>query len=78
MQPTYRTYRRFVSHRLIEAREEAGLTQKQVGETKIITQSSLSKLENGEGRVEFIRLIKLAKLYGKPIDFFVWKPEKDK
>ena len=63
--------RRQLSAKLIEAREKAGLTQKQVAETGIVTQSELSKLENGSRRVDFIFLVELAKLYGQSISFFV-------
>lgn len=62
--------RRQLSAKLIEAREKAGLTQKQVAETGIVTQSELSKLENGSRRVDFIFLVELAKLYGQPVGFF--------
>lgn len=64
--------RRLLSAKLIEAREKAGLTQKQVSETGIITQSELSKLENGSRKVEFLFLLELAKLYGQPITFFIY------
>lgn len=63
--------RRLLSAKLVEAREKAGLTQKQVAETKIIAQSELSKLENGSRKVDFIFLIELAKLYNQPVIFFV-------
>lgn len=63
--------RRLLSAKLIEAREEAGFTQKQVAETKIIAQSELSKLENGSRKVDFLFLIELAKIYNQPITFFI-------
>lgn len=63
--------RRLLSAKLIEAREKARLTQKQVSETGIITQSELSKLENGSRKIEFLFLLELAELYGQPITFFV-------
>lgn len=63
--------RRLLSAKLVEAREKAGLTQKQVAETKIIAQSELSKLENGVRRVDFILLVELAAFYKQPVDFFV-------
>lgn len=69
----YIKQRRLLSALLIEAREKSGLTQKQVAETKIVTQSELSKLENGARRVDFLLLIKLAELYNRPINFFVPK-----
>jgi transcriptional regulator with XRE-family HTH domain len=66
----YEKKRRYLSARLIEAREVAGFTQEQVAETDIISQSELSKIENGSRKVDFIFLQELAKLYEKPIDFF--------
>lgn len=69
----YNTKRRLLSAKLIEAREKAGLTQKLVAETGIITQSELSKLENSNRRVDFLFLIELAELYCQPITFFVPK-----
>lgn len=63
--------RRLLSAKLIEAREKAGFTQKQVAETKIIAQSELSKLENGSRRVDFIFLVELSNLYRQPITFFI-------
>ncbi|MDR1056775.1 MAG: helix-turn-helix domain-containing protein [Prevotellaceae bacterium] len=66
--------RRLLSAKLIEARESTGLTQKQVAETGIITQSELSKLENSSRRVDFLCLLELAELYKQPITYFV--PEK--
>lgn len=67
----YTKKRRLLSKKLVEAREKAGLTQKQVADTKIITQSELSKLENGSRRVDFLFLVELAELYGQSISFFV-------
>ncbi|MBF0651337.1 helix-turn-helix transcriptional regulator [Dysgonomonas sp. GY75] len=63
--------RRSLSAKLIEAREKAELTQKQVAETGIITQSELSKLENSSRRVDFLLLIDLAELYNQPVTFFI-------
>lgn len=59
---------------LVKAREDANLTQKQVADTGIISQSEISKIENNQRKVEFVVLIKLAELYKKPIEFF--KPKK--
>ncbi|MFR9165114.1 MAG: helix-turn-helix domain-containing protein [Dysgonomonas sp.] len=63
----YEKKRRLLSAKLVDAREKAGLTQKQVADTKIITQSELSKLENSSRRVDFILLLELANLYNQPI-----------
>lgn len=67
----YSQNRDFLSARLIQAREEAKLTQLQVAETYLISQSELSKIENGQRRIEFLVLLDLAKLYSKPVEFFI-------
>ncbi|AFK03388.1 helix-turn-helix domain protein [Emticicia oligotrophica DSM 17448] len=66
----YTEQRKFLSARLIEARENAGLSQQEVAKTEIISQSEISKIENGQRRVEFLLLLELAKLYSKGLDFF--------
>ena len=58
---------------LVRAREEAGLRQIDVAEKTGILQTELSKIENGQRRVEFITLLKLAKLYQKEVNFFIPK-----
>jgi transcriptional regulator with XRE-family HTH domain len=67
----YNKRRRYLSYKLIEAREKAGLSQKQVSERKIVSQTELSKLENGARRVDFLVLIELAKIYNQSITFFI-------
>lgn len=67
----YNKKRRVLSSRLIEAREQAGLSQKQVSDSKIVSQSELSKIENGARRVDFLILLELAKFYNQPITFFI-------
>ncbi len=62
---------KFLCTRLIEARESAGLTQVQVAETGIISQTELSKIENGQRRVEFLLLLDLAQLYSQQVEFFI-------
>ena len=57
--------------RLRKARTEAGLTQAQVAEKLGCTQSWISKIEHGELRVEAIWLNRVAKLYGKKVDYFL-------
>ncbi len=71
----YSKKRRYLSARLIEARENAGLSQKQVADSKIVSQSELSKIENGARRVDFLILLELAKLYNQPITFFILENE---
>lgn len=67
----YSKKRRFLSSRLIEAREQAGLSQRQISDSKIVSQSELSKIENGARRVDFLILLELAKFYNQPITFFI-------
>jgi len=67
----YSKKRRFLSGKLIEAREQAGLSQKQVSDSKIVSQSELSKIENGSRRIDFLILLELANFYNQPISFFI-------
>jgi len=71
----YSKRRRYLSGKLIEARENAGLSQKQVADSKIVSQSELSKIENGARRVDFLILLELANLYNQPITFFILENE---
>jgi len=70
MNDSYTKDRRKLTERLIEARESVPLTQRQVAATGIISQSELSKLEGGKRKVDFLVLVRLAKLYKKDISFF--------
>lgn len=71
----YNKKREFLSQKLIEAREQVGLSQKQVSDRKIVSQSELSKIENGTRRVDFIILLELASFYNQPISFFIHQDE---
>jgi len=57
--------------RLISAREEAGLNQRSVSKSLGFSHSFLSKCETGERRIDVMELLQLAKLYGKPPEFFL-------
>ena len=74
----YNKKRRYLSYKLIEAREKAGLSQKQVSERKIVSQTELSKIENGARRIDFLILIELAKIYNQPITFFIPASDNEK
>ncbi len=63
-------YRRFLG-RLREAREHAGMTQAEVARGLRKPQSFVSKCESGERRVDVIELEDFARLYRKPISFFL-------
>jgi transcriptional regulator with XRE-family HTH domain len=55
--------------KLKEARCEAKLSQAVVGYMLGCTQSYVSKIER-TGRVEFVRMQRLAAIYGKPLEWF--------
>ena len=65
---------RFFLRRLLAARTEAGLTQVQVATALREHQSFVSKCESGERRVDVVELAAFARLYRKPLDFFVEHP----
>jgi transcriptional regulator with XRE-family HTH domain len=57
--------------RLREARHQAGLTQVQVAKALGRAQSFVTKCELGERRIDPIDLQRFAKLYRKPLAFFL-------
>lgn len=57
--------------RLREARTDAELTQVEVAKALHRTQAFVSKCESGERRIDPIDLVDFARLYRKPIAFFV-------
>ncbi len=65
--PQYKEFLR----RLRAARLKAGLTQAAAAIKLGKPQSFISKCEAGERRVDVIELADLAKLYGKPLTYFV-------
>jgi transcriptional regulator with XRE-family HTH domain len=65
-----RAYKAF-RERLIQARRDAGMTQGQVTRRIGKPHSFISKCELGERRVDFVELQLLAKIYEKPLAFFV-------
>ncbi len=64
------SYKTIAEH-LRLAREEAGLKQEEVAKKLGKYQSYLSKIENGERRVDIIELLELAQIYDKAITFFI-------
>ncbi len=68
--PFQKTYDSILD-KLIKAREEGGLNQRQVSEGLGFSHSFLSKCETGERRIDIIELLQLAKLYGKPPNYFL-------
>jgi transcriptional regulator with XRE-family HTH domain len=68
--PHQALYDRFLE-KLISAREEAGLTQRDVSARMERAHSFLSKCETGERSIEVFELIQLAQIYGKPPQYFL-------
>jgi len=62
---------RYLLKRLREARRQAGLTQVQVAKALSKTQSFVTKCELGERRIDPIDLQRFARLYRKPLTFFL-------
>lgn len=56
---------------LIRAREEAGLRQEDAAGKLGRTQSYISKIEAGQRRVDLVQLQELAKIYKKPLKYFI-------
>jgi transcriptional regulator with XRE-family HTH domain len=56
--------------RLREARKAAGLSQEGAAAAIGARQKYISKIETGERRIDPCELQELAKLYGKPLQFF--------
>jgi transcriptional regulator with XRE-family HTH domain len=57
--------------RLREAREESGLTQDEVADEFGLLQSFVSKVENGDRRIDPVELCRFAELYEKPVAWFL-------
>jgi transcriptional regulator with XRE-family HTH domain len=57
--------------RLREAREHADLTQVEAAKALRKAQSYISKCESGERRVDAIELSEFARLYKKPLMYFI-------
>ena len=60
-----------IVERLKTARIEAGLGQVEVVKKLGKTQSYLSKIESGQRRFDVLQLKEFAKIYKKPLDFFI-------
>ncbi len=63
-------YASFVA-RFKQARKERGLTQVEVCERLEIPRTRLSNMESGQRRVDVVELARFAKLYRKPLGWFV-------
>jgi len=68
--PKLRTYYAGVLSRLIAARLEAGLTQRDVSLRMGMSHSFLNKCESGERVIDVAELWELSRIYGKPLSHF--------
>lgn len=57
--------------KLKQARIEANLSQEELASKLSKTQSYISKLENGQIKVDAILLAELSQLYGKSVNYFL-------
>ena len=57
--------------KLKRAREEAGLTQAEAARRLEITQSTMSKCESGDRRIDIIELRHFARVYEKRLRYFI-------
>lgn len=57
--------------RLRLAREASGLTQREVAKKLRRPQSYVSKVERGERRIDPVELKQLAKIYRRPVIYFL-------
>ncbi len=62
---------RIIIDLLRKARIESGLTQVEVAKRLKKPQSYISKCEAYERRVDLLELTRLAKIYNKPISYFI-------
>jgi transcriptional regulator with XRE-family HTH domain len=65
-----RDYYDGVLSKLISAREEAGLTQREVSLRLGMAHSFMNKCETGERAIDVAELWAIGKIYGKPMSFF--------
>jgi transcriptional regulator with XRE-family HTH domain len=68
--PALRDYYARVLSKLIFARQEAGLTQREVSVRLGMAHSYVNKCESGERAIDVAELWAMSKLYGKPVSYF--------
>ena len=71
MKATYTPEYQRMRERLRQAREAAGISQKEAADHFGRPQSFVSKVESAERRIDPTELDKFAKLYGLPVSHFL-------
>lgn len=66
-----------VASRLKEAREYLGLSQQEVAASVGISRTAISLMESGQRKVDATELMRLARLYCRPIGFFTDEPAEE-
>lgn len=67
----YSKYHIDAIERLKKARQDSGLDQADVAKLLDKSQSYVSKMEAGQRRVDIVALKEFARIYKKPIDYFL-------
>ena len=62
---------KYIVEQLKKARLEAELDQEQVAKLLGKTQSHVSKVESGQRRIDVIALKEFARIFRKPLDYFL-------
>jgi transcriptional regulator with XRE-family HTH domain len=62
---------KYIVEQLKKARKEAGLDQAEVAKLLGKTQSHVSKVEAGQRRIDIVALKEFARIYEKPIIYFL-------
>lgn len=62
---------KYIVEQMKKARQEAGLGQEQVAKLLGKTQSHVSKVEAGQRRIDIVALKEFARIYKKPVDYFL-------
>jgi len=62
---------KYIVEQLKRARQEADLDQIDVAKLLGKTQSHVSKVESGQRRIDVVALKELARIYRKPMDYFL-------
>ena len=60
--------------KLVKARKDAGLMQREAARLMSVSQSYLSKIEAGQVRLNIVQLKRFAELYRKPLEYFLEAP----
>ena len=63
-----------LGQRIAQAREDLGMTQEGLGRAVGLDRSAISRLENGERRLNVPELVEIAVVLGRPLAYFVADP----